>query len=311
MTKDTKNNTYDGTGTKTERILITPDMAKVMMNANIDNRPRSAARVATIAARMKAGLWTFTHQGIGIRADGRILDGQHRLAAIISSGVATPFNVTTGLGDVFDDIDKGGTRTASDLVTRRLNKKGYAVSMCAMAAAAMRGLRAVKIEKDDVVDMTDWYQDQLNPIAAELKKVIGKMGNAAVGGAFLSCMRGDDGWIGAHGGRDPDTVQLILMRYTAMEWKGANDPMKALFTRLLKSETSTKVGVNFNGQEIYGLTVAALRAELSGRTMQAKSLSPATIDWGEPGDHGQKPRTLPKVGGEHVATTTDETKGEV
>ena len=65
---------------------ITPATAAIMLGKNIDNRKLSPATVRVYAADMKTRKWRVTHQAIAVGEDGKIIDGQHRLHAIISSG---------------------------------------------------------------------------------------------------------------------------------------------------------------------------------------------------------------------------------
>lgn len=100
---------------KTTLRLLTPDDARALLKHNTDNRPLRAAKVEQLAKLIKEGKWAPTHQGIGIAGTGRILDGQHRLHAIVSAGVAVEINVTTGLEEeVYRWIDCGTARQAHD-----------------------------------------------------------------------------------------------------------------------------------------------------------------------------------------------------
>lgn len=59
-----------------------------------------------------------THQGIAISNCGELLDGQHRLLAIVNTGIATKLMVTTGLPkETFTVIDTGSKRKASDVLS--------------------------------------------------------------------------------------------------------------------------------------------------------------------------------------------------
>jgi hypothetical protein len=65
---------------------ITPATAAIMLGKNIDNRKLTANTVRVYAADMRLRKWRVTHQAIAVGEDGKIIDGQHRLHAIISSG---------------------------------------------------------------------------------------------------------------------------------------------------------------------------------------------------------------------------------
>lgn len=74
--------------------IIGPDLAKVLLDANRHNRDVSATHVSTLARDMKAGKWLLTHQGIAMSSEGVLLDGQHRLRAVVLAGVEVPMQVT-------------------------------------------------------------------------------------------------------------------------------------------------------------------------------------------------------------------------
>lgn len=65
---------------------ITPTIAQQILDKNI-NRPCGLSTVIEYAKEMTAGRWLLTHQGIAISDEGVLLDGQHRLRAIVMSGV--------------------------------------------------------------------------------------------------------------------------------------------------------------------------------------------------------------------------------
>jgi hypothetical protein len=78
-------------------ITITPDMAEKMLQYNICNRPLSKSIVTNYSNMMKKGEWYFSHQAIAFSEDDNskliLVDGQHRLAAVVLSGITTKFSV--------------------------------------------------------------------------------------------------------------------------------------------------------------------------------------------------------------------------
>lgn len=73
---------------------ISPEQAKKWLEKNDNNRNINYAKVKKMAKDMKEGHWDTTHQGIAIASDGTLVDGQHRLLAIVESGVTVRMNVT-------------------------------------------------------------------------------------------------------------------------------------------------------------------------------------------------------------------------
>ncbi len=100
------------------RMAITPEMAvNWLEKVNTHNRPLSDAHVARLARDMKEGNWLLTHQGIAFAPDGTLLDGQHRLWAIVEANVSVEmhvwFNVTP---EALMAVDTGKTRGLADVL---------------------------------------------------------------------------------------------------------------------------------------------------------------------------------------------------
>lgn len=103
--------------------LVTPDQAKSWLNNNPNIRKLRAHRVAAMARAIESGHFDTTHQGIALADDGALLDGQHRLSAIVKTGIPVNLLVTRGLPrTVVKTIDSGMPRQAYErLGTDKLN----------------------------------------------------------------------------------------------------------------------------------------------------------------------------------------------
>jgi len=103
---------------KTSIETITPEIAKGILANNNLNRNINATIVGHYADAISRGQWELNGESIKIAHDGRLLDGQHRLMAIIKSGVPIKTLVIRGLStEVFDTLDQGRARTGGDLLT--------------------------------------------------------------------------------------------------------------------------------------------------------------------------------------------------
>lgn len=98
------------------RMKITPEDAAFLLEINAKNRPLDSRRVTRFADIIRRGEWKLTHQGIALSPEGEVLDGQHRLAAIVESGITVEIPVSQGSFD-FDVIDTGKNRTAGDVLS--------------------------------------------------------------------------------------------------------------------------------------------------------------------------------------------------
>ncbi len=98
---------------------ITPERARKMLDRTeqlgFSNRSLVRARVEKLAHAMVTDQWMITHQGIALRDDGAVIDGQHRLAAIIMSDTAVDILVTRdAVPDTFTVVDTARARTTAD-----------------------------------------------------------------------------------------------------------------------------------------------------------------------------------------------------
>src|SRR5438128_5136838 len=73
--------------------------------------------VRAFAEAMRRGDWLVTHQGIAVDSNGVLVDGQHRLAAIIEAERPVEMTVFTDVDpDTFDVLDTGKRRNAADVL---------------------------------------------------------------------------------------------------------------------------------------------------------------------------------------------------
>jgi hypothetical protein len=97
--------------------IITPARAADWLRANTTNRPLSRPVVRSFAEAMRRGEWLVTHQGIAFDVNGVLVDGQHRLAAIIEADQPVEVTVFTDVAEgAFDVLDTGKRRTAADVL---------------------------------------------------------------------------------------------------------------------------------------------------------------------------------------------------
>ncbi len=95
---------------------VTPEIAVQMLSKNTINRALRKRHVEALAKQMKDGKWLTTSQGIAIAEDGTLLDGQHRLNAIIRHGEPVEIAVARDCQkEIFSLIDQCMfTRTMAD-----------------------------------------------------------------------------------------------------------------------------------------------------------------------------------------------------
>lgn len=101
-----------------ELVHVTPDLARRWLAQNTDSNRRPSVRtIEAYAGEMKAGRWELTHQGLAFNQTGELIDGQHRLHAVIMSNMTIDMMVTTGLPLEYNSpIDQGYNRSFAHLL---------------------------------------------------------------------------------------------------------------------------------------------------------------------------------------------------
>lgn len=159
---------------------IDVDMAKTLLELNRPyqvgvedtNRRVRKERVEELAGYIAAGEWMCTNQGIGISVDDELVDGQHRLLALLQVAETNPdvtidslvvWNLPSGVKNA---VDIGGARRPGDF----LGMKG--VASANNVAAALRLLHCY----DEIpYDYQAWVRYKASP--AHLVGLLGKYGN--------------------------------------------------------------------------------------------------------------------------------------
>mgnify|MGYP001086833999 CR=1 FL=1 len=119
-----------------ESKIVTPEQAKtILLRSNYDNRKIRKSVVSKYAKSMRDGDWKMSPEPIAFSKSGRLINGQHRLTAVVESGVPCSFFFAYGFEeDVFDVLDRGAGRSISDALG--INRK------LAQAATLLAKLKA-------------------------------------------------------------------------------------------------------------------------------------------------------------------------
>lgn len=113
---------------KVQKVIITPQLALDMLQKNTNNRPLNALHVKKLAEEMSSDRWKFNGTTISMNGE-RLIDGQHRLHACIQANRPFETLLVEGLAsDVFDTIDTGRKRQASDVLAIKGEKNARSLA---------------------------------------------------------------------------------------------------------------------------------------------------------------------------------------
>ncbi|SDH55871.1 hypothetical protein [Microbacterium sp. 77mftsu3.1] len=156
-------------GMRAEFVYMTPERAGRILERNTSNRTPSIDRIRGLVEQIQNGQWDNNGASVVISADGILIDGQHRLYAIVESGQAQVILLVTGAGgETILTIDSGKVRTFKDyLEIQYPDKKDHASIASAVSllsrweqgvrAAALFGSRGGRSFRADNHAMSDFY----------------------------------------------------------------------------------------------------------------------------------------------------------
>lgn len=128
---------------KSVLLQVTPEMALDMLGKSAGN-PRygkegkvNKSIVEKYATDMRNGNWQITHQGIAFDENGLLVDGHHRLSAVLKSGATVPMYVTYGIPANSVILDCGYSRSPSQIMQFSLHADKMVSSGSVIATAKL------------------------------------------------------------------------------------------------------------------------------------------------------------------------------
>ena len=96
-------------------VLITPEIAKSWLKRNDKNRSFSRGSARALSSEMTRGFWKANGESIVFDRGGVLIDGQHRLQAVLNSGHEYLCAIITGIeSEVRPTVDTGKKRSAGN-----------------------------------------------------------------------------------------------------------------------------------------------------------------------------------------------------
>ena len=140
------------------QLLVTPELANEWLSHNPLNRPLNEKKAANIARLMQAGLWKHVWQPV-ILGQNIVLDGQHRLKAIVLSGLSMIMSVVFNQDENdFMFLDCGSIRTKLDMVRLGLQDHTIKGKHLAVLRAMLAGTNCGGLRQLTSVEMKELYR---------------------------------------------------------------------------------------------------------------------------------------------------------
>lgn len=158
--------------------FITPELARVYLTRNTKNRSLRSNKVNKVKRDILAGNWALTHQGVAFNNKGELIDGQHRLNAVVLAEKGCWMYVARYVEDIPTTktmpFDTQTPRTASDL--SEIPKKILEVARCMLLGADIN--HRVASSATEVIEFAEKHMNLINHVC-DLSKTHAKFRSSA------------------------------------------------------------------------------------------------------------------------------------
>lgn len=240
-----------------EFVLLTPEMASVLLQHNPRNRRLKRATLEAYKRDMLNDNWVQTDEAIGIDKNGNMYNGQHRVTAVLQSGKSVVFYFTFNVPiEAKFVVDSGVKRSTTEKLSYIMDNP-IGDKMAAVSRAMMRGLAPYKVKHTDselaafsakYAEIIEWTCKSIPKVRADVQ--------AAVAKSAL--------WYGR------EAIETFCERFRTLMFNSTSDPAAVLYKYLAKNARGVHSSI------IYGKTLAAIEHHLANR--EVRSLFEREVD---------------------------------
>lgn len=265
-------------------VMVNPEKAKLWLQKNTKNRKVRQWHIDRLASDMLKGKWILNGQTVSFSLDGVLLDGQHRLYAVIKSGVTVPMSVSFGVDDpnAFKTYDVNVLKRGVDQVATMMGIEN-ATHAGAIARRLLhwdkthdKTLFTIKnkawdlLTGDEVLEYLQIYCNEIQDMYKEMRTTLPfrrcRAGSAFVA-ALIICSRMDD-------------VTTLMFNDGLKSGAGLESDSPVYILREKLIDTPAKRGVIWE-TEVMALTIKAWNKYCAGKTVKF-------LRWRQQGDHPEK-----------------------
>lgn len=257
-----------GAGLNSQWMDITPELARTSLANNVRNRSLSEDVVLAYARDMLNLEWQATHQGIAFNDRDELIDGQHRLHAIVRSGVTIRMMVTFGLPShiagkeitVMDCVDRGRTRSVSDQlkIQHGLTDGSIIAAVCLSIGRLCYGERTRRMSVGQTLEIYRAFEEPVKHVIRHRSKEHG-LKAAGVMAAFAFALATDA------------RLKAMYHRLLAGEELMPKSPMALLRTFLMSDDA--KLLNRGSDRALAELVLQAIHLEIHGEPIASLELS--------------------------------------
>ena len=240
-------------------VEVDPATAEGWLARNPNNRNLRKPVVESYARDMVSGNWMLNGETIKFDDVGRLIDGQHRLSAVVTANVSVSMAIIRGVDPtVMDTVDVGAKRTYADAL--KLQGEDNTTTLAAVARRAVMWQKGARTNTGAVRPTAremNSFIDQ-NPQIRSSAELAARLSNRTL---LPASVVGLCHWLFSP--LDPDDATWFLARTADGDGLPSNSPIAALRNRIVKMRVG---GGRVNETEALALVIYAWNAHRSGGT---------------------------------------------
>jgi hypothetical protein len=144
---------------------IGPAQAQAYLNCVHMQRPVSKAHVQKLARSMASGHWRETAEAIQFDINGHLMNGQHRMHAVIQTGLTFNFLVARGLDPhSYEVMDQGRARTRGETLSTLAFPSANKIAASAVILVRMKyglDIDRTNVDNSEIVQFAEPNRDAL------------------------------------------------------------------------------------------------------------------------------------------------------
>ncbi len=249
-------------------IELTPELAQHILEMNTGNRPIRMARVERMAQAMSQGRWKCNGEPIIVSKTNRVLSGQHRLHAVLQSGVSISTLYVEGVDDdCSPTIDQQAKRTPGDALSIAGVANYNTVASLSRWVMANNRRQIVIYGKfpfysnEEVVEFVEDHPDIVE-IASEAKSMTKNKSGTICGSAVAL------GFVMYHLHRRPNDHGSRFLKQLTTEIGWAEDSPSYVLAKTFRKAKNQQGSRGIDLSYVLTITVKAYLASLRGQSVK-------------------------------------------
>jgi hypothetical protein len=262
-----------------EIVDLTPTAAENMLRRNNRNRSLRPDYVRQLAGAMERGEWVVNGEPIQLAEDGTVLNGQHRLSAVVESRTTVPMLVVRGLPTGSQKtMDVGARRTLSDVLS--LHGERYTTSLGAALTLLYRYRAGTRLDNGRVTPTVPQAlallreEPGIKDCVVEARRVWGITRMRISVGALLLYLFEE---------ADPGQGEAFFQVLCNPTGEGEGSPVLKLRAHL--DRVSSERNYKFSTRTLSAMTIKAFNAWREGRPIEYLTYRPG----------GKNPEAFPEI----------------